>query len=298
MQQKLLYQSRQCRREKKRLAKANSLLNGLVGDGTKLTFKHRMQMAIEREFNKTSRLSMAKRAKILAQVCWNVLDCACQPFLVDFAKSWLRSNVFTPWKLLKQMDLAGGVLNYGGIELLRKLETGGKKHVRTMLPSSTVLQNTAQKLENLGSQLCPYEVFDGEDGKAQRISFDPAAATNLILKAYKLDGLAAAGLQDENCRPQVSGTLDGFALTRSKGIVMAGIKITDARACVPLGQRGLLFGTDPSVTIELEGNEELLVTKLNSRRQCFPTDLLMGKENVEMYNLLEGFFHYLREGTI
>jgi hypothetical protein len=40
------------------------------------------------------------------------------PFIIANAKKWLRKHVFTPWKMLKVMDLAGGSCNYKGVEVL------------------------------------------------------------------------------------------------------------------------------------------------------------------------------------
>ncbi len=52
------------------------------------------------------------------------------PHLVGMAKLWLHKNVCTPWQVLKAMDLAGGSLNYEGIEVLRKVESDGKRYCR------------------------------------------------------------------------------------------------------------------------------------------------------------------------
>ena len=49
---------------------------------------------------------------------------------MKIAKEWLRKNVYTPWALLREMDLAGGTLSYEGIEVLRRVETKGEKSVR------------------------------------------------------------------------------------------------------------------------------------------------------------------------
>jgi hypothetical protein len=49
-----------------------------------------------------------------------------QPFIIECVKKWLQQHIFTPWKVLKVMNLARGSCNYKGIEVLRSLETGGK----------------------------------------------------------------------------------------------------------------------------------------------------------------------------
>jgi hypothetical protein len=63
------------------------------------------------------------------------------PSIIDAAKKWLRRNVFSPWKVLKAMDLAGGSLNYKRIEVIRGLETGGKCYYRgSVLPSTAEIK--------------------------------------------------------------------------------------------------------------------------------------------------------------
>jgi hypothetical protein len=52
------------------------------------------------------------------------------PFMVRQASEWLRNNVFTPFAILREMDLAGGTLSYEGLEVLRAVETKGKKCYR------------------------------------------------------------------------------------------------------------------------------------------------------------------------
>jgi hypothetical protein len=43
---------------------------------------------------------------------------SCLPYTIDKAKLWLKENVYTPWKILKAIDIAGGSLNNTGIEVL------------------------------------------------------------------------------------------------------------------------------------------------------------------------------------
>ena len=76
------------------------------------------------------------------------------------AKLWLQKNVFTPWNILKNMDLAGGSLNYKGLEVLRKVEIEGKKYYRGgVLPCTADLKRAAKRLETIGDELIPFEEF-------------------------------------------------------------------------------------------------------------------------------------------
>ncbi|KAL7562960.1 hypothetical protein ACA910_018600 [Epithemia clementina (nom. ined.)] len=57
--------------------------------------------------------------------------------LVSKARTWFLNNDFAPYNILKAMDLRGGVLNYKGVEILRRCKTKGKKFVRnTAIPST------------------------------------------------------------------------------------------------------------------------------------------------------------------
>ena len=77
-----------------------------------------------------ARFSNTRIAEQLAFVIWRFAGGICQQFVVKIAKEWLRKNVYTPWALLREMDLAGGTLSYEGIEVLRRVETKGEKSVR------------------------------------------------------------------------------------------------------------------------------------------------------------------------
>lgn len=46
--------------------------------------------------------------------------------IVAQVKLWLRKKVFNPQAILKEMDLSGGI-NYVGINILRSVETKGKR---------------------------------------------------------------------------------------------------------------------------------------------------------------------------
>jgi hypothetical protein len=52
------------------------------------------------------------------------------------------------------MDLAGGSCNYKGIEVLRSLESGGKRYCHgSVLPSTAEIKRAAKELENKAQQL-------------------------------------------------------------------------------------------------------------------------------------------------
>lgn len=58
-------------------------------------------------------------AQLLISVIWTFGGGMCQPFVIKIAKEWLHKHVFTPWAILREMDISGGTLSYEGIEVLR-----------------------------------------------------------------------------------------------------------------------------------------------------------------------------------
>jgi hypothetical protein len=88
------------------------------------------------------------------------------PYIIGHAKLWLQKNVFTLWKILKSMDLAGGSLNYTGLEVLRQVENEGKKYYHGgVLPCTADLKRVAKKVETLGDDISPFEEYQSEWGK-------------------------------------------------------------------------------------------------------------------------------------
>ena len=55
--------------------------------------------------------------------------------MFGFFKKFYREDAFSPRNVLLEMDMKWGVLNYTGIELLRKIETSGVKNSSTIQPS-------------------------------------------------------------------------------------------------------------------------------------------------------------------
>ena len=83
--------------------------------------------------------------------------------------------------MLRLMDLNGGKLNYETIELIRLLETGGKKYVQnTVMPSVGQLKKAAALVEQYGKFVVPYTCGVTLDTGAEKISFDPEQVIPLM----------------------------------------------------------------------------------------------------------------------
>ncbi|KAL7571317.1 hypothetical protein ACA910_007638 [Epithemia clementina (nom. ined.)] len=74
-------------------------------------------------------------------------------------RRYVCENVFSADKILRHMDLHGGVLNFEGIESLREVETGGQSYQSTLIPSTAELQKVAFIVEAVGKKMCPFRMI-------------------------------------------------------------------------------------------------------------------------------------------
>ena len=94
--------------------------------------------------------------KYMAKVFLEFDDELLHEHVVRYAKTWLRQNVFHSLHILREMDLAGGTLGYEGYEIIRRVESKGKKHFQGMFPSSSELKRAAKMVEKVGTVYCPF----------------------------------------------------------------------------------------------------------------------------------------------
>ena len=68
-------------------------------------------------------------------------------------------NTYTPLKLLREMDMAGVQLSITGVEVARRVQTGGKKYFRgSILPCHADIIRAARYVECVAQKLIPFEV--------------------------------------------------------------------------------------------------------------------------------------------
>ena len=176
----------------------------------------------------------------------------CQQYLVHRAKKWLQENIFSPYNLLREMDRAGGTLGYAGVEILRLLETKGKKWVKgTMIPSTKALKNAAAEAEKVGHACCPFELGYTARGGHESAAFVPIEQTvSTILDAYSLKEIA------KEQTIEITGSLDGAMITKNRRHLTGGLKISDRCARCPFTKELILDDPDN--------------LKAQSRNLCFP----------------------------
>jgi hypothetical protein len=174
-----------------------------------------------------------------------------------------RNPLTDPAAVAKAMDLAGGVLNHSGLDVLRKAvslgggDTSGSETEADVKPevggswlaSNRQVLGVMKRVEKAAEEeVCPFEVtfVDGKDG----VKFNYQKLLSFVLEIYGLDEIArtTGGVK-------IAITLDGAELSRNAGHVTAGVKITDPRAIDPITRLPIgVFGA----------------AKVQSRELCIP----------------------------
>ena len=71
-----------------------------------------------------------------------------------------------PFNVLRGMDLAGGTLSYEGVEVIRKVESDGKKYFRGIFPLTAELKRMAAKIKWFAKGKCPFILRKMSQGEA------------------------------------------------------------------------------------------------------------------------------------
>jgi hypothetical protein len=110
--------------------------------------------SIQDVLKKYPRWNSKRTGPLVAQVVWN--EGSNLPELLKLSRKHFRDNVFTPYNVLREMDLSGGTLSYEGIDVLRRVETAGLKWYRgSMIPSMSEIKRMASMVEWYARPHCP-----------------------------------------------------------------------------------------------------------------------------------------------
>jgi hypothetical protein len=261
------------------MARANKKLRGAalmratINTGTSHasndSFKHEVMEAINDVLGRHSRWGTKRTGALVAQAVWT--QDGSVPELLKLARKHFRDNVFTPYNVLKEMDLAGGTLSYEGIDVLRRVETGGLKRFRgSMIPSKSEIKRMAGMVEWFARPFCPYEL--SQTSKGESVQFDFAKSMLCILRAFHLDDVG------KTRSLSVASSIDGASLSKNLSIIAGGIKITDRGARCPLTKKPML---DNPTTM-----------KAQSRNLCIPLQIMMGRETKETFTEFGPLFQF------
>jgi hypothetical protein len=216
------------------------------------------------------RLNASRTGALVAKAVWNYASF--QPHLLKLARKYLRENIFTPYNILREMDLAGGTLSYEGIDVLRRVETCGVKRFRgSIIPSKSEIKRMAGTVEWYACQFCPFTAKHTTKGES--IEFDFAKLMLCITKAFHLDEIGKARSLS------VASSIDGASLSKNLSIIAGGVKITDLAARCPSTKRPL--PDDPHMM------------SAQSRNLCIPLKIMMGRETKETFKEFAALFKFL-----
>ncbi|KAL7557620.1 hypothetical protein ACA910_013084 [Epithemia clementina (nom. ined.)] len=145
-----------------------------------------------------------------------MLSCSYETF-----QKYVRRNIFAVHKVLRHMDLTGGVLNFEGIEVLREIESRGQPYAVTLLPSTAKLQKVAFIVECYGKNVCPFKMIKCGKNKAEGFAFRVA---DVLLCSI----IAGGAAEEAKLRPiEVSRSMDSALFTKHLGHTLGGIKFNN-----------------------------------------------------------------------
>jgi hypothetical protein len=237
------------------------------------------------------RCTNKRKATVLINALWDDLFLMgeAQVCMVERVRKYVRDSLFTPAKILKQMDLAGFNLSLSGIEVLRSIDCQNK-YSRGFLPSKSSILRAARKLEANADNLCPFKMIgrahrnneedDTGDGNnfGEGFQFDACTTTKTIFDSFGLT-------EEAKNRPvELALTSNGAQLTHTLSHLCTGIKLNDMAMCDPITKQPLVF----------QGPDSLV----QSRNYCFPYRLTVEKDTKESFGGLRPVYYDFTSGNI
>ena len=237
------------------------------------------------------------KAAVLVECIWDetFLHGEVQGCMIEKVRQYLRNHVFTPWRILKAMDLAGFNLSLAGLEVLRQVDVAGK-YSRGLIPSKSTILRSARKVETMANEFCPFKMIgrtfeepnglqdvanehDGQDNEVgEGFEFDVVKVTETLFDAF--------GLMNEAKRRSVelAITSDGAQLTNTISHVAAGLKFNDMALCDPFTKQPLL----------LHGPDSLV----QSRNLCFPLRIVIAKDSKKTLDGFRPLYNIFNSGVV
>ena len=142
--------------------------------------------------------------------------------IVKQVGKYLRANVFTPFEILRQMDLAGGRLSYSGVEVLRQCETKGAKGIHTILPSAAALKAYASHVEAYADTFIPFKMIRNLKDHSEGFYFRGA---DMVTHVLETQDMIANEAQESN--RTLSMSMDAARLSNNLTHTLGGFKFND-----------------------------------------------------------------------
>lgn len=202
----------------------------------------------------------------LVEFLWstNIIDGCIRLSMIESAKKYFRTEVYSAPRIMELLDMHGGQLSYEGIDLLRQLETNGEKYVRnTIIPHSSSIKRVCYNVDKFASLIVPFEMGKLENGK-ETAEFKAEHVLPLLYKGYRLEEIAKT-------RPiSINQSIDATQITQRQNVTVWGLKMSDVAAIDPKTGNPI-YGTDLSCGVQ-------------SRNNCFPLKMAMDRESNVMFN--------------
>jgi hypothetical protein len=227
-----------------------------------------------KEMSTKKNRSVNSLSKIVVQELWtsDFFNGSIKQKMIEKVKEYYRNNIFSPEKILKAMDMAGGQLSLQGINVLRNIESYGIKFYHSsILPSSGKIKRTCEIVDNFANQIVPFKEGILETG-GEYAKFDPVHVMNLMIKAYNLTEVAKFR------SIKINQAIDAALITTNMHHTTYGLKMIDKAAYDPVSKR-LIYGSADSSTLQ-------------SRNNCFPLMIVLKRETKE---LLKEFTPIMKE---
>jgi hypothetical protein len=223
-------------------------------------FKNNIVACIDHVQSLYPRWSSKRTGPLVARAVWSI-DVH-QPEYLKLAQKYFRDTIFSPYNVLKEMDLAGGTRIYEGIEVLRRVETSELKQFRgSMIPSESEIKRMSGMVEWFAASKCPF--VSKVTSKGEAVEFNYGKVMQYITQAFHFDDIGKT-------RPlSVASSIDGASLAKNLSIITGGIKVTDWGARRPLTKQPLL--NNPTTM------------KAQSRNMCIPLKIMMHRETKETF---------------
>jgi uncharacterized protein len=218
--------------------------------------------------------SVTRLSKVVIEELWHdtTFKGSLKQKMIEKVREYYRNNIFSPSKLLKAMDMAGGQLSMQGISVLRNIESAGIKFYHSsILPSSGKIKRTCQIVDEYASRIVPFKEGTLETG-GEYAKFDPVNVMNLMIKAYNLNEVA------KYRSIKINQAIDAALITTNMHHTTYGLKMIDKAAYDPVTKRLIYASTDSST--------------LQSRNNCFPLMIVLRRETKE---LLQEFTPIMKE---
>ena len=131
-------------------------------------------------------------------------------------------KVFSPAKVLKEIDLSSSSLNLQRIEILRSVESGHKKYFVSVIPSSRKIKEIGKELARYDDEIIPFKHFETSTGEG--IEFDYVRMFSVLLHTYSLIEKA------KRVKTSFSLACDSAKVTNNVQHCVASIKVNDFSA--------------------------------------------------------------------